>query len=32
VGLGLFMAAAMVPLLNTFTQDLGDWLNRFMTA
>jgi flagellar biosynthetic protein FliR len=32
VGLGLFMAAAMVPLLNTFTQDLGDWLSRFMTA
>jgi flagellar biosynthetic protein FliR len=32
VGLGLFMAAAMVPLLNAFTRDLGDWLGRFMTA
>jgi len=32
VGLGLFMAAALVPLLNAFTQDLGDWLSRFMTA
>jgi flagellar biosynthetic protein FliR len=32
VGLGLLMAAAMVPLLNGFTQDLGDWLSRFMTT
>jgi flagellar biosynthetic protein FliR len=32
VGLGFIMAAAMVPLLNAFTQDLGEWLSRFMTA
>ena len=32
VGLGFIMAAAMVPLLNAFTQDLGEWLNRFMTV
>ena len=32
VGLGFIMAAAMVPLLDAFTQDLGEWLSRFMTA
>jgi flagellar biosynthesis protein FliR len=32
VGLGFFLAAAMVPSLGTFTEQIGDWLNRFMTG
>lgn len=31
VGLGLFMAAAMMPRLADFTEHLGDWLRRFLT-
>jgi len=30
IGLGLFMAAAILPSLQTFTAELGDWLNRFL--
>jgi flagellar biosynthesis protein FliR len=29
VGLGLFLCAAMMPLLDTFTGDLADWMQRF---
>lgn len=28
MGLGLFMAAQLVPLLNSFTGELADWMNR----
>jgi flagellar biosynthesis protein FliR len=31
VGLGFFLAAAMVPSLSGFTEQFGEWLNRFMT-
>jgi flagellar biosynthesis protein FliR len=32
VGLGFFLAAAMVPSLSGFTEEMGNWLNKFMTA
>lgn len=32
VGLGLFMAAAMMPLLAGFADLLGQWLNAFLVA
>jgi len=32
VGLGLFMAAAMVPSLGMFTEELGEWLAGFLVA
>lgn len=32
VGLGLFMAAAILPSLGTFTDELGEWLNRFLVT
>ena len=32
VGLGLFVAAAIMPSLNAFTIELGDWLNRFLVT
>ncbi len=32
VGLGLFMAAQMVPLLGVFTNELAGWMNRFLIA
>jgi len=32
VGLGLFIAAAIMPSLNAFTTELGDWLNRFLVT
>ena len=28
MGLGLFMAAQLVPLLGSFTEELADWMNR----
>jgi len=30
IGLGLFMAAAILPSVQGFTSELGDWLNRFL--
>jgi len=30
IGLGLFMAAAILPSIQGFTSELGDWLNRFL--
>jgi len=30
IGLGLFMAAAILPSIQTFSAELGDWLNRFL--
>lgn len=30
IGLGLFMAAAILPSLQTFTSELGDWVNQFL--
>ncbi len=30
IGLGLFMAAAILPSIRTFTAEVGDWLNRFL--
>jgi len=30
VGIGLFMAAALVPVLQTFTEELAQWMNRFL--
>ncbi|KPJ74018.1 MAG: hypothetical protein AMK72_03415 [Planctomycetes bacterium SM23_25] len=32
VGLGLFVAAAIMPSLQAFTVELGDWLNRFLVT
>lgn len=32
VGMGLFMAAAIMPTLNTFTAELARWMNRFLVA
>ncbi len=32
IGLGLLMAAAIMPLLNAFTAELADWLTTFMLA
>jgi len=32
VGLGLFVAAAIMPSMRTFTVELGDWLNRFLVT
>ncbi len=32
VGMGLFMAAAIMPTLNTFTVELARWMNRFLIA
>jgi flagellar biosynthetic protein FliR len=32
IGLGLFVAAAIMPSLNAFTIELGDWLNRFLVT
>ena len=30
IGLGLFMAAAILPSIQGFTRELGDWINRFL--
>jgi len=30
MGLGLFMASAMVPLLNSFTVQLGRWMSKIV--
>jgi flagellar biosynthetic protein FliR len=30
IGLGLFMAAAILPSIESFTGELGDWLNQFL--
>jgi flagellar biosynthesis protein FliR len=30
VGMGLLMALAMVPLLEGFTDEVGQWINRFL--
>ena len=32
IGLGLLMAAAMMPMLNDLTMELADWMNRFFIA
>ncbi len=32
VGMGLFMAAAIMPTLNTFTSELARWMNRFFVT
>ena len=32
VGLGLFMAAALMPVMNDLTIELADWLSRFMVT
>lgn len=32
VGLGMFMAAAIVPTLSTLTDELARWLERFLIA
>jgi flagellar biosynthetic protein FliR len=32
MGLGLFICAAMMPLLDTFTGELADWMRRFFTG
>ncbi len=32
VGLGLFLCAAMMPLLNTFTADMAEWMRRFFES
>ena len=32
VGLGMFMAAAIVPTLSTLTEELARWLERFLIA
>ena len=29
MGLGMFLAAAILPSLNAFTSELADWMNRF---
>jgi len=30
IGLGLFMAAAILPSIEGFTTELGEWINRFL--
>jgi flagellar biosynthetic protein FliR len=32
VGLGFFLAAAMVPSLGGFTEQFGEWISRFMAT
>ncbi len=32
VGVGLLMAAAILPMLDSFTVDLADWMRRLLTA
>jgi len=32
VGLGLIMAVAILPMLDSFTADLADWISRFLIA
>jgi len=32
VGAGMFMAAAIMPSLNTFTMELAKWMNRYLVA
>ena len=32
VGLGLFVAAAMMPLLHSFAVELADWMSRFLVS
>ncbi len=32
VGLGLFMAAAILPFLDSFVVELAEWMNRFLIA
>lgn len=32
VGLGLFMAAAVMPSLHSFASELAEWMNRFLIA
>ena len=32
VGLGLFMAGALMPVMNDFTIELADWLSRFLVT
>ncbi|MFO8014488.1 MAG: flagellar biosynthetic protein FliR [Phycisphaerae bacterium] len=32
IGLGLFMAAAILPTLQQFTSELGDWINRLLVT
>lgn len=32
VGLGFILAAALVPSLGAFTQEMGEWLNQFLTV
>ena len=32
VGLGLFVAAATMPLLHSFAVELADWMNRFLVS
>ena len=29
IGLGLLMAAALMPMMNDFTLELADWMSRF---
>jgi flagellar biosynthetic protein FliR len=32
IGLGLFMAAAILPSIRSFTTELGDWINRLLVT
>jgi hypothetical protein len=32
IGLGLFMAAAILPTVQQFTSELGDWINRLLVT
>jgi flagellar biosynthetic protein FliR len=32
IGLGLFMAAAILPSIRNFTTELGDWINRLLVT
>jgi flagellar biosynthesis protein FliR len=32
IGLGLILAAAVVPMMNSFIAELADWMNRSLTG